>query len=30
VQRYLVKVTITDQQANRVAEASLPLQIMAQ
>lgn len=28
--RYLFKVTITDRQANRVAEASLPLQIVAQ
>lgn len=28
--RYLLKVTITDQQANRVAEASLPIQVVAQ
>lgn len=27
--RYLLKVTIIDQQANRVAEASLPLQVIA-
>lgn len=27
--RYLLKVTIIDQQANRVAEASLPLQVVA-
>ena len=30
VGRYLLKVTVTDQQASRVAEASLPLQIVVQ
>ena len=30
VGRYMLKVTIVDRQANRVAEASLPIQVAAQ